>query len=347
MPLSYAASDAHIEGRELAPQIRTRRQITRYWSAFAGTVALMSMLVLSWTYEPGQDHAGSISLKGDGSWFHNYQPAFEIQDQEIFYHGIGHSIANAQRADIIFLGPSYLVFGIDWRVFEEFEQKHHIKMFNLGFAGVGSGEFSLRLMQKWGLHPKMWIIHAEMYQGNFAFSFFNMVLPDYRAFGAGSPARVVKVTWMRAFLTAFGRNIQWRMKIAAGLLEHDSYRSATTGNWYLDNWLYHIRDDNPAIKSRVSQTCPENPDEIAAAKPYLEAIGGQTILIQVPSVNSCAQRIHELAAALGVPSFTVDPTQFTSNDGGGHLDARGARKYSTMLFAWLEQQPEFQRLFSK
>jgi hypothetical protein len=58
-------------------------------------------------------------------------------------------------------------------------------------------------------------------------------------------------------------------------------------------------------------------------------------------------RIHELAAALGVPSFTVDPTQFTSNDGGGHLDARGARKYSTMFFAWLEQQPEFQRLFSK
>lgn len=310
-------------------------------------MAVIPMLFLWWMYEPGQDHLGSISLNGDGSWFHNYELAFEIQDQDIFFAGIGHSIENAQQADIIFLGPSTLLFGIDWRLFEEFEQKHHIKMFNLGLAGVGSGEFSLRLMRKWGLRPKMWVIHADMYEGKFAHSFFRMVLADHREFGAGSPARAVKASSTRAHLRVFGRNIRWRVKSAIGLLKRDPYRSAKTGNWYLNNWQAHMWEDNPAIKSWVGETCPENPEEIAAAKPYLEAIGGTTILIQVPSVISCAQRIRELAAALGVPSFTVDAAQFTSNDGGGHLDAKGARKYSTMFFAWLEQQPEFQRLFSK
>jgi hypothetical protein len=69
------------------------------------------------------------------------------------------------------------------------------------------------------------------------------------------------------------------------------------------------------------------------------------VLIQVPSAFACAQRVHEIAAAVGVSSFTVDPTLFSNNDGGGHLDAVSARRYSTVLFAWLEQLPEFQRLF--
>jgi hypothetical protein len=68
-------------------------------------------------------------------------------------------------------------------------------------------------------------------------------------------------------------------------------------------------------------------------------------LIQIPSAFACAQRVHELASAVGAPAFTVDPTQFTSIDGGGHLDSVSAQEYSRQLFAWLAQLPEFQKLF--
>src|ERR1700722_12483391 len=104
------------------------RHISSYWSAFAVTIAILFILNAWWIHSPGQDHIASIPLNGDGAWYHNYEIAFEMQDEEIFYHGIGHSIENAQQADIIFLGFSRMIFAIDWRIFEDFERKHHLKM---------------------------------------------------------------------------------------------------------------------------------------------------------------------------------------------------------------------------
>jgi hypothetical protein len=316
-----------------------------YWSAFAATVALFFTLILSMIYSPGQDHFGSIPLVGDGTWYHNYEIAFEIQDQEIFFHGIGHSIENARQADIIFLGASTVLFGIDWRLSEEFERKHHVKMFNMGFAGVGSGEFSLRLIQKWGLRPKLWIIHADMYQGKIQNSFFYMYLPAGGSFGAGAPAEVVGSSRIRAFLHVLGRDIRWRWKMALGQLKQDSYRSAKSGNWYLDNWPLQTVDNNATIETWIYPSCPENAEEAGLARRYFDAIGGAVILIQVPSVLACSPRIRHLASALGVPAFTVVPEEFSSGDGGGHLDRKASRMYTTRIFAWLEQLPEFQQLF--
>jgi hypothetical protein len=342
---SWGARLLHIGGGVWEPQVPTRRQAIQYWSAFVGTMAPLLLLVFFAMYTPQQDHLGSISLNEDGTWYQNYEPNFEIQDQEIFFHGIGHSIENARQADIVFLGASNVAFGIDWRLFEEFERTHHVKMFNMSFAGIGSGAFSLRIVEKWNLRPKLWIIHADMYQGKIENSFFFMKLPASGGFGAGSPGHVVKISWLRAYLTVAGRNIRWRLKRTFGLFPvHDPYRSAKTGNWYLDHWPGQLAD-NATIKSWISGTCPENPDEVGLARRYMEAIQGSVVLIQVPSVIACSPRIQHLASALAVPAFTVAPELFSSGDGGGHLDRAGARKYTTMLFAWLEQLPEFRRLF--
>lgn len=343
MPIAYAEEESHIGETTNRRQVLRRGEVTRYWCAFGVTLGLIFVLLLWRIYSPDQDHLGSISLNGDGSWFHNYEIGFEIQDQEIFFNGIGHSIANAQRADVIFLGPSTVLFGIDWRLFEEFERKHHLRMFNMSFAGIGSGAFSLELIKKWGLHPKLWIINAEEYKGDFNNSFFHMSLPTGGSFRA--PGDAVKTGWLRAYLNVLGRNIRWRFKLAMGGLQHDSYRSVVSGNWYLDNWPNQMLDSNPHITSWVGRHCPENADEVVGAHRFFDAIGGAKILIQVPSVLACAQRINELASALSVPSFTVDPEPFTSGDGGGHLDRVSSRKYTALLFTWLERQPEFQKLF--
>jgi hypothetical protein len=339
----------------------TFSQLSRYWSAFAASVALFSLLAVWGTHSPGQDHFASISLNGDGSWYHNYEFAAEIQDQEILYHGIGHSIENARQADIIFLGWSRLIFGIDWQVFEEFERKHHLKMFNMGLAGVFSGEFSRRIIHKWGLRPKLWVINTDRDLKDYRNGFFYMVLQSAANFGTGGAERVVNYSSARALKNVVGRNIRWRVKMAAGLLKHDPYRSAKTGNWYLDNWPHYAEEKNPAIKrlelsfvgstpvtkERVASSCPVFPEEVDGAKDFVKEIGGAVVLIQVPSSFACAQRVEELGAGIAAPSFTVDASQFTSIDGGGHLDRKSARKYSTMLFDWLEQLPDFQRLFPR
>ena len=118
-------------------------------------------------------------------------------------------------------------------------------------------------------------------------------------------------------------------------------------------------DKNPPIKllemkvvdgaihqrERVNYSCPVLPEEVEEARHYLDKIGGEAVLIQVPSSFACAQRVRELAAATGVTAFTVDQTQFTSVDGGGHLDDISARKYTAMLLGWLNQTPEFRKAF--
>ena len=232
------------------------QQNFRYWTVFAATVALIFMLLLCWMHSPGQDHLGSISLNGDGNWYHNYEIGSEIQDQEIFFNNIGHSIENAQQAERYILGTSTVLFGIDWRLFEAFEKKHHIKMYNMAFAGIGSGAFSLRLIEKWNFHPKLWIIHADMYQNKFIYSFFYMSLPTGGSFRA--PGDAVKTGWLPAYLHVIGRNIRWRFEMARGQLQHELYRSAVTGNWFLDNWPNQMLDNNAHITSWVGKTCPEN-----------------------------------------------------------------------------------------
>jgi hypothetical protein len=353
--------EPQIDFAATPPQAPPSRQLSRYWSAFAATLTLILLLVLWWVHSPGQDHFAAIPLDSDGTWYHNYEFAAEIQDQEILYHGIGHSIENARQADIIFLGWSRLVFGMDWQVFEQFERKHHLKMFNMGLAGIYSGEFALHIIRKWELRPKLWVVNTDRDLKDYTNGFFYMTMSSPPNFRAGEMARVVNYSRMQALKHVVGRNVRWRVKMAAGLLKYDPYRSAITGNWYLDNWPNYVPAVPTPIKpmelsvvngafqetERVDWSCPVLPQEVEGAKDYVKAIGGAVVLIQVPSKYACPQRVHQLADAVGLPSFTVDVTQFTTADGGSHLDRGGAHKYSTMLFEWLEQLPEFRRLFPR
>jgi len=329
----------------------------RYWCAFVTTAALLAFPVAAFVYTSSPDHLGSIPLAGDHRWYYNYEVGFEMQDPETFYDGIGTSIYNAQHADIIFLGWSKLLFAMNWQLFEDFERKHHIKMFNLGFAGVNSGEFYKRVALKWGLRPKLWVINADRDLEDYRSGFFFMEL----AGGGGaisSVAKVVNYSRLHAYKNVVGRNLRWRAKMTFGWLQPWSYRSVETGNWYLDNWPNYTSEKNAAIKylnltvvdgvakttERGDSSCPAMPEEIDEAREYVRAIGGTVVLIQIPSAFACAQRVHEIAVAIEASALTVDATQFSSTDGGGHLDKISAQKYSGIFFTWLEQLPEFRRL---
>ncbi|MGA7805250.1 hypothetical protein [Bradyrhizobium sp.] len=313
--------------------------VVKYWLAFAGTAVGLILLAFAAIYSPGEDHLAAIPLNGDGAWYYNYGIYSEIQDNDIFFHGIGHSIENAQQADIIFLGTSRPLLGIDWRLFEAFEQKHHLKMFNMAFAGVPSGEFALRIIQKWALKPKMWVIDV----GELHNSFFSMTWTS--AFGASATERVVSYGRLRAFKNVLGRNLVWRLKIPFGLLNQGrSFRSAKTGNWYLDGWPNYLSTSNPRIQT-VIDSCPAPPEELEDARHYVEALGGIAVLTQTPNKDSCARRVLDIASALTTPAITVDATQFTTADGGTHLDRIGAHEYTAVLFSQLEQLPAFRKLF--
>lgn len=330
----------------------------RFWSGAACTAAVISLAFAWFLHSPNQDHIGAIPMNGDSSWYYNYeinyQTSGEMQDPEILYDGIGHSIENAQQADIIFVGWSRVLFGLDYRVADQFAQQRHLKVFNLGFAGISSGEFPLKVAQKWHLRPKLWVINADRDETDYRYGFFHMALDG--SFLQG----VVRDSWLTAYKNVVSRNIRWRFKYFLGELHPFEYRSAVNGSWNLDNWpFYRLLNNAPitlksieivngrvVIGDRSSDTpCPALPEEITEAKDYLKELGSAAVLIQIPSEGACAQRVHEIADALGVSAFTVDPTQYSTVDGGGHLDGVSAHKWSTQFFDWLAQTPDFQRAF--
>jgi hypothetical protein len=301
------------------PQTLTWRHSASYWAAFLGTVAFVIALLVWSVRAPGQDHFASIPLNHDASWYYNYEVGFEVQDPELFFNDIGRSIENARQAEIIFVGWSRLLFALDWRVFEEFAQQYHVKMFNIGLAGVHSGEFYLRVIKKWGLHPRLWVINTDRGLKDHRSGFFFLMPTE--GLGTSATDRVVGQSLLHAYKHVVGRNIRWRLKMALSRLNMYSFRSAATGNWYLANWPSYSTNNNPPIKrmelsvwdgairrrDRVDESCPVLPEEVEEARSYLNEIGSDAVLIQVPSSFACAQRVHEPAAAVGVPAFTVRP----------------------------------------
>jgi hypothetical protein len=357
MKAPYVATEPYIASPPSGSQASLKHK-PDFWIAFTIVILTGLVAIAWWLYSPRQDHIGAITMNGDDSWFYNYELGVEMQDPEILYDGTGQSIHNAQQADIIIIGWSRLLFGLDWRVADRVAQQRHLKIFNLGIASVYSGEFYLKIIQKWHLHPKLFVINADRDVSDYRNSFFFMAL------NASGTDNVVRHGWLTAYTHVIGRNIRWRAQDFLGELHPYQYRSAVNGAWNVDAWPnYRSSSNKPITLQRFEKVdddivddylilprdsdspCPAFPQEIAAAKDYGRDIDAAAVLIQVPSTFACAQRIREIADAVGIPAFTVNPTQYTSVDGGGHLDGISAHRWSTQFFDWLTQLPQFQQAF--
>jgi hypothetical protein len=316
----------------------SRLQVLR---ALAGSIVILAAVVAIFCYSPGQDHFGAITLDGDGKWYGNYViKDLQILDTDVFFHGIGQSIDHASAADIVFLGTSRVVFGVNWRVFDEFAREHQLKMFNMAFAGVMSGNFSKVLIRKWHLKPRLWVIDVYADATNsFTNSFFN---PDQYV-GANEAQSMSRAGKIAAYINVGMIDFRWRLKMAFGVDGPASFRSDETGNWYVDRWPNDLRTDLPKM-GRGKTACPADPREISAVRDLKNEIGGDVVLTQIPSIFSCRQRVQEIADAIGVPFFAPDPASYSTTDGGGHLDGISSARYTKEFFAWLEKTEPFQRI---
>jgi hypothetical protein len=308
----------------------------------ASLVAVFATVIAFAFWVARQDHFTAIALDGDPSWFANYEPNGEMQDLDIFFHGIGSSVRNAQRADIIFLGASRPLFALDWQLFEDFAQRRGVAMFNMAFAGVVSAEFTSAIIHKWHLRPKLWVVDVLGIDTPANSFFYGLSQEGSSRFPWTAAIReLMGYNWLNAYVNVVRRNMVWRFKHAIGASSWSFYRSATSGNWYLDKFPPGLAP-NPPITARGEQTCSASAEETVAARKFVEEIGGSVVLTQIPSIDSCDTRVRDLAAAISAPAFMVENrTLFSTFDAGGHLDGPSAKKYSKAFFAWLEQQEVF------
>jgi cellobiose-specific phosphotransferase system component IIB len=296
-----------------------------------------------------RDHFAALPLNGDYSWYLNFSGRHvpEIQDLDLFYHNIGHSIDEASKADIVLLGPSFVAYALDPELLQQFGERHGIKIYNMAFIGIRSGEFSRQVIKRWGLHPKLWIINVDDQFAHFFSPSMDMSIGPQT-----TPIAAVKYGRLRGWLAVASRNVRWRVENwwaswSTGaeqpkLLE--IYRRPDDGSAHLGVNPRYYAADNGVVPIDRDQNCHSDAKTIALGRDYLRDIGGRSVFMLVPHSQYCPQQARELAEALGVEALLTPDSAYASVDGGGHLDQRGAVAFTTFLLSDLERSDAFKRI---
>ena len=320
----------------------------RYLAIIAGIgaalvfVALMAVLWNSSKIGALND-LSALPFRGDDLWYRDIggRKVPEIQDQDLFYHNIGPSIAEVKKADIVILGPSFVLYALDAEQLKAFSAKYGVKIYDMAFLGIRSGEFSRRIIEKWGIRPKLWIINVD----DQIEPFFTTSLDMWWFRSSSFPIPSASYGRVRAWLNVFRRNMRWRVEdLLAASPDASFYRRVDNGTMYLDGNHRYSATDNPVIVLSRDQDCHASPSTIDVGRKYLADIGGHTIFTLMPHTQYCPQQARELAEALGVEAILSPSWRYTSVDGGGHLDHHGAAAFTEYFLSALERSRAFREI---
>jgi len=341
-----------IRDAEIGPGSRN------YLAFVAGIVGLLSVAGCLLLARQGGDHFAALAPNNaKASWYQDLAGDYvtEIQDQDLFYHDIGRSIDYVRRADVVILGSSLVSFALNEEVIRDrLELPHGLKFYNMAFVGISSSEFSRRIIEKYGLHPRLWIINAD--DGGGGGNFFSRNLmrsfgADVKSISASQHGRA------HAYYDVIRRNLRWRLEDVTaaarrGLFPANAaktvipkfYRSDETGAADMSFFPHFLADDNPRVKMTRDPDCHTTPGVIAAARDFVRALGSQVVLTLVPNFHGCLTQVREIADAIGVEVVLPPRTDYSSWDNGGHLDRNGSAEFTSDLVSGLEKTSAFQAL---
>jgi hypothetical protein len=311
-------------------------------------VLIVSCLVSLAPLSDGQ--LAQIALNDDANWYRNFggRHVPQIQDQDIFYSNVGSSVAAAKKADIIFLGPSFVSYAVDRDTLKSVPQLDRLSIYNMAFIGIRGGEFSRQVIDRWKIQAPLWVINVDDQFVHFFSQDLNVTLgPEKLPIGAVGRNRI------RGYLTVLGRNLRWRFEDISARLQNGYfspsglYRNIVNGDMALGANAAYLADNNKPMLSARDQNCHTTPEIIDYARSFLKDVGGNVVLTLVPHSQSCLGQAEELAKALNVELVAPPFDGLTSVDGGGHLDKRGAEKFTGYLAAELVKTDAFKRAMAR
>jgi hypothetical protein len=350
---------AVAKGALPATGLARERGIGRMCGIYLACLAGVTVLILGgaclYLGRQAGDHFAAISPAGQSFWYRDFAGDYvtEIQDQELFFHNIGRSIDEVRQADIVILGSSLVSFALSADVIRErLEKPNSLRFYNMAFVGIASGEFSRQIIEKYHLHPRLLIINAD--DGGGGGNFFSRNLT--RAFGADvRPIPAVQHGRMRAYDAVIRRNLRWRFEAATTELRRQiappkagfipSFdRSSESGAANMSSFPHFLADGNPRVRMTRDPDCHTTPEAIATARDFVRSVRAPVVLTIVPNFHGCINQVREVAEAIGVETALPARTDYSSWDGGGHLDRNGAIDFTRDLVSALETTAAFQAL---
>jgi hypothetical protein len=108
----------------------------------------------------------------------------------------------------------------------------------------------------------------------------------------------------------------------------------------------YLANDNKPMRLARDPNCHTNPVVVDYARKFLNEVGGNVVFTLVPHSQACVRQAAELASALNVELIAPPFAGLTTVDGGGHLDKKGAEKFTSDLAAELVKTAAFKRAFA-
>ena len=334
----------------------TGHNMYRYLLVFVGIGLCVALLFLSAisllsSYDDSAtpDYFSEIARDGASNWYRNFGGRHipQIQDQDVFYSNVGSSVAAAKSADIIFLGPSFVSYAVDRDTLRASPLLDRLSIYNMAFVGIRGGEFSRRVIERWNIQAPLWVINVDDQFVHFFSSDLNVTLGPQK-----TPIDAVRRNRIKGYLSVVARNLRWRIEDVMSTFRDGRFsqtglfRNVVNGDMAVEaNPAYLASDNKPMISAR-DQGCHTNPEVVDYARAFLKQAGGRVVFTLVPHSQSCLGQASELARALNVELIAPPFDGLTTVDGGGHLDKRGAEKFTSYLAAELIKTEAFKQAFS-
>ena len=249
-------------------------------------------------------------------------------DHHALYFGTDTAaLAHLQRADVLFLGNSRLMFAARPRVLDPFFAQRGLRYYVLGFGFREADRFPLAIIEKFDLRPRVVIVNADGFFENRLSDFARAVMKD-TPFGAwkfgleaeaGHEVRRAVHQLVPNYVDLFGRpGFPSRRELVI-------YRSRTNGSWQLSPW-----EPGTAPVPGRDLSFPLTSRQATAARRFktaMEARGAMLLLTAVPTPRPTGGGPARFAELLGTPLLTAHPPGLLSED-GDHLDESSAVAWS-------------------
>ena len=261
--------------------------------------------------------------------------------QMVLWHGLGDSIENARRADILFVGDSRMPVGLREEIIVPAAAALGLRVFSLACGHVERVRFALELIRKHDLRPKIVVVVGGPHVFKDVWSApaeQARKLTRWQAWTAWieADARWRLQSWLHSWLP----KIDWfdRDLIASWIM----YRSTRTG------WLLPVVEPSSSIPIGVAPDDPSYAWLLPLArelKQELDRRGALLVLSVVPYHDTRTGHLPFLSHELGVPMVLPSFDGVLTAD-GSHLSRSSAASYAEAFWSQFLALPEVRKKLS-
>lgn len=308
-----------------------RRKINRLTSLILFAV---SFLVASWLLPqasmrpggfPGKFKITERSEPGPETFFVS-RGQHELSHLAL-YHGIGPSVENARKADILIIGNSRGQLGFDEKVWVESAAAIGLRIFNLSVGHADSAKFALSIIRKYDLQPKVIIANGGdfLYYGDY--SKWAKQVVTMSAWEARKHYFEYSLAWaLERRLHRYLPYLDYFERSRYGWIH---YRSTQTGWWRNANWPEARYPVTVGTERRHYQRAT-----VAASRLYSELQEQDSLMVMtiVPYYKVQTGHLPLLSETLGIP-YVLPSFDGIETADGSHLTPKSATRISKAMWS--------------